>query len=103
MSKKELNEEEKIDNQILDLLMKLFLKEVTPLLIKYAGALTIEKLEYWLNLLTEALKCLPKLPMFSISLGKSYYKQPEFSNDIVNYADILYKGQLETPESSLPC
>lgn len=92
-----------VKDAILDLLMKLFLKEVTPLLIKYAGALTIEKLEYWLNLLTEALKCLPKLPRFSISLGKSYYKQPEFSNDIVNYADILYKGQLETPESSLPC
>lgn len=90
-----------VKDAILELLMKLFLEKVSPLLLKYAGALTKEKLEYWLYLLTSALKCLPNLPSFNF--GKNYGKKFEFSNDVVNYADILFKEPINIPESALPC
>lgn len=89
-----------IKDVIVEILFKLFLKKITPLLIKYTGALTIEKLEYWLNLLTAALKCLPKLPNFN--LGKNY-KNYNGLNDVVNYVDIIHNNEATIPESVKPC
>lgn len=90
-----------VKDVIVELLIKLFMQKITPLLIKYTGALYREKLEYWLELLLSALKCLPKLPQFDF--GNKYKKTDSFSNDVVDYADIIYKEQLSIPESSLPC
>ena len=90
-----------VKDAIIELLLKLFMEKITPLLIKYTGALYKEKLEYWLELLKAALKCLPKLPQFDF--GNRYKKNNEFSNDIVDYADIIYKEPLSMPDSSLPC
>ena len=90
-----------VKDAIIELLLKLFMEKITPLLIKYTGALYKEKLEYWLELLLSALKCLPKLPQFDF--GNKYKKTNSFSNDIVDYADIIYKEPSSIPDSSLPC
>jgi hypothetical protein len=86
-----------VKDMLIDLLINLFKKKVEPLLIKYLAAVNLEKLDYWLILLTAALKCLSLMPGFNTSVVKT-------NIDNVNYADIVTnKNMTLTPESSNPC
>lgn len=82
-----------IKDAIISLLLLLFQKKVMPLLIKYSGALLIEKLDYWLILLTSALQCLPR---FDFNSNKN-----KGGIDNVDYADIISVQNI--PEASSPC
>ena len=86
-----------IKEMIVELLLKLLMSYLTPLLAKYMGALAKEKLEYWLNILTAALKCLPTIPMFNLN------NKIKSQIDDVNYADIINTGTTTSPESASPC
>ena len=56
------------------------------------GALQLEKIEYWINVLLSALECLPRLNLNSKVGGI----------DDVNYADIV-NTTINTPESTTQC
>jgi hypothetical protein len=96
-----------IKDKIIELLLKLFLQKVAPLLTKAAAALAKEKLDNWLLLLTLALKYLPKF-----SFSKGHLKN--LSNiDDVDYADIYIGTDINnytnntnesiTPDTLAPC
>ena len=96
-----------IKDKIIELLLKLFLQKVAPLLTKAAAALAKEKLDNWLLLLTLALKCLPK---FKFSRG---YLKNISDIDEVDYADIYIGADINdytnktnesiTPDTLAPC
>lgn len=87
-----------VKDKVLELLLKLFMSKVTPLLVKYMGALERERLEYWINVLLSALACLPTLPVINIRRGKIG------GIDDVDYADIIPGNTLlSTPETTNPC
>ena len=87
-----------VKDKVLELLLKLFMRKVTPLLVKYMGALERERLEYWINVLLSALACLPSLPIINIRRGKIG------GIDDVDYADIIPGNTLlSTPETTNPC
>ena len=67
------------------------LKYILPLISKWMLALSLEKLNNWLTILTAALQC---LPLFKFNLNK------ENNMDDVNYADIIEKNVISTPEAS---
>ena len=96
-----------IKDKIIELLLKLFLQKVAPLLTKAAAALAKEKLDNWLLLLTLALKCLPR---FKFSRG---YLKNMSDIDEVDYADIYIGADINdytnktneniTPDTLAPC
>lgn len=86
-----------IKDIIIELLLKLLITKLTPLLLKYMGALNMERLEYWLNILMAAIACLPKFMFLDI---KRYKRNLSNSIDNVDYADIINTGQTSTPEAT---
>ena len=84
-----------IKDKIVEILMDLFYKYVRPLIINWLSMLLLERLEYWLTVLFDALNCLPTM-MFSIGRGTV------FGNiDNVEYADIVTPQNI--PESKSEC
>ena len=83
--------------QIVDFLVlelfKWFLKEIGPILMKWSVELSLEAINDWIRLLTEALAC---IPIFDFSAEKVLTEL-----DDVNYADII--PQQNKPESSNTC
>lgn len=80
-----------IKDLIVQLLFNFILKYILPLISKWMLALSLEKLNNWLTILTAALQC---LPLFKFNLNK------ENNMDDVNYADIIEKNIISTPEAS---
>ena len=84
-----------IKDKIVEILMDLFYKYVRPLIINWLSMLLLERLEYWLTVVFDALNCLPTM-MFSIGRGTV------FGNiDNVEYADIVTPQNI--PESKSEC
>lgn len=84
-----------IKNKILELLLKLFYDNVLPLLAKWQMAEIMERLEYWINILTAAIACLPTFK----------FKRSKIISGIdnVDYADIIKEDEQTTPESTSSC
>lgn len=84
-----------IKDKIVEILMDLFYKYVRPLIINWLNMLLLERLEYWLTVLFDALNCLPTM-MFSIGRGTVFG-----DIDNVEYADIVTPQNI--PESKSEC
>ena len=84
-----------IKDKIVEILMDLFYEYVRPLITNWLNMLLLERLEYWLTVLFDALNCLPTM-VFSIGRG------PVFGAiDNVEYADIVTPQNI--PESKSEC
>lgn len=80
-----------IKDKIVDFLFKLFLTKIQPLLIEWGALILNEKLAAWIELLEEAISCVP--------LFKSTKVLTEI--DDVNYADITQTQDI--PETEKKC
>lgn len=82
-----------IKDKIIVFLMDLFYETIKPLLIKWGIVVLKEKLDAWIDLLEEAIRC---IPLFDFN---RYSVQTDIDN--VNYADIT---QVQTiPETEKTC
>lgn len=80
-----------VKDKIVEFLYKLFLKYIKPLLIEWGALILAEKLAAWIELLEEAISCIP--------LFKPTKALTEI--DDVNYADITQTQDI--PESEKSC
>lgn len=84
-----------VRDKLLDFLVNLFIEYITPLLEKVGILLINEKLSAWINILQEALSCVPIIK-FNWGAGNA-----QSMIDNVNYADITQTQ--DTPEVEKTC
>lgn len=83
-----------IRNKLIDFLVNLFIEYITPLLEKVGVLLIKEKLSAWINLLQEALSCIPIIK-FNWGIGNV-----QTTIDDVNYADITQIQDIPNTEKT---
>lgn len=81
-----------IKDKIADYLYKLFLKTIKPLLLEWGILILTEKLAAWIELLEEAISC---VPLFGFGINKTLTEI-----DDVNYADITQTQDIPETEKS---
>lgn len=82
-----------IKDKIIELLLRFFYNQIMPLLIRWKLLLILEQLNYWLMVITAAIKC---LPLFKFERARIVS-----SIDEVNYADIV--NDQTTPQAASTC
>ena len=82
-----------IKDKIIELLLRFFYNQIMPLLIRWKLLLILEQMNYWLMVITAAIKC---LPLFKFERARIVS-----SIDEVNYADIV--NDQTTPQAASTC
>jgi len=82
-----------IKDKILEILLELVYEKLIPMITKYMVVISLEKIQMWIDLLTDTLNCL-----MTINIGSNRVLT---QIDDVNYADIV--KPITLPESILEC